>query len=154
MAAAKNQLVKIKIKHTGKYPLPAYQTDGSAAMDLHSETGKDVHIVQGMSELIPTGIYLSLPKDYVARIYARSSMAAERGLAPSNCVGIVDSDYRGQVFVSLYNSGQVTQYIKSGERIAQLMIEKVTRVSWDLVEELDETDRGIGGFGSTDRKAP
>jgi len=154
MAAAKKVGgLKVKIKHTGKHPLPAYQTNGSAAMDLHSEIGKPQHIVQGMAELIPTGIYIEVPVGYVAKVYARSGMADSRGLAPSNCVGIIDSDYRGQVFVSLYNSSQVTQYIESGDRIAQLVFEKVERIEWDVVDELTQTERGVGGFGSTGVKA-
>jgi len=109
--------------------------------------------VQGMAELIPTGIYIEVPVGYVAKVYARSGMADSRGLAPSNCVGIIDSDYRGQVFVSLYNSSQVTQYIESGDRIAQLVFEKVERIEWDVVDELTQTERGVGGFGSTGVKA-
>jgi dUTP pyrophosphatase len=152
MAAAKKTGVKVGVKHTGKWPLPAYQTSGSAAMDLHAEIGKPQHIVQGMAELIPTGISLQIPEGYCAKIFARSGLADKKGLAPSNCVGIVDSDYRGQVFVSLYNSSQVTQYIEAGDRIAQLVLEKVERIQWDVVEELKDTGRGIGGFGSTGEK--
>jgi len=152
MAAAKKTGIKVKIKHTGKHPLPAYQTKGSAAMDLYAEIGKPQYIIQGMAELIPTGIQLHIPVGYCGKVFARSGLADKKGLAPSNCVGIIDSDYRGQVFVSLYNNSQVTQYIESGDRIAQLVIEKVDQIVWDVVDELEETDRGIGGFGSTGEK--
>ena len=151
--AVKNTAVKIKVKHTGKSPLPAYASSGAAAMDLVAEIGRSQHIIQGSNQLIPTGIYVQVPVGYCAKVYARSGIADKRGLAPSNGVGIIDSDYRGQVFVSLCNSSEVTQYIEPGERIAQLVIEKVIPFDWELVDELEETDRGIGGFGSTDQKA-
>ena len=151
-AAKKTAALKIKIKHSGRFPLPAYATSGSAAMDLHAELGRAQHIVQGHNQLIPTGIALELPDGYCAKIYARSGIADKKGLAPSNAVGIIDSDYTGQVFVSLMNHSQVTQYIEPGERIAQLVIEKIERIEWEQVDELTETARGIGGFGSTGEK--
>ena len=153
MAAVKSTAVKIKVIHTGKFPLPKYSTKGSAAMDLVAEIGRQQHIIQGSNQLIPTGIYLDVPVGYCAKIYARSGIADKRGLAPSNGVGIIDSDYRGQVYVSLCNSSEVTQYIEPGERIAQLVIEKVIPFQWEQIDELEETDRGIGGFGSTGEKA-
>jgi dUTP pyrophosphatase len=150
--AVKNTAVKIKVKHTGKFPLPKYASNGAAAMDLVAEIGRSQHIIQGSNQLIPTGIYVEVPVGYCAKIYARSGIADKRGLAPSNGVGIIDSDYRGQVFVSLCNSSEVTQYIEPGERIAQLVIEKVIPFEWEQVDELEETSRGIGGFGSTGEK--
>ena len=151
MAAAKKGIT-VKVKHTGRFPLPAYATDGSAAMDLVAEIGRQQHIIQGSNQLIPTGISIEVPNGYCAKIYARSGIADKRGLAPSNGVGIIDSDYRGQVFVSLANHSEVTQYVEPGERIAQIMIEKVEPFAWVQVDELDETNRGIGGFGSTGEK--
>jgi dUTP pyrophosphatase len=152
MAAAKSTAVKVKVKHIGRFPLPAYATSGSAAMDLVAEIGRQQHIIQGSNQLIPTGISIEVPNGYCAKIYARSGIADKRGLAPSNGVGIIDSDYRGQVFVSLANHSEVTQYVEPGERIAQIMIEKVEPFAWVQVDELDETNRGIGGFGSTGEK--
>jgi dUTP pyrophosphatase len=151
MAAARKGIT-VKVKHTGKFPLPKYSTKGSAAMDLHAEIGRQQHIIQGSNQLIPTGISIEVPNGYCAKIYARSGIADKRGLAPSNGVGIIDSDYRGQVFVSLANHSEVTQYVEPGERIAQIMIEKVEPFAWVQVDELDETNRGIGGFGSTGEK--
>ena len=151
MAAAKKGIT-VKVKHTGKFPLPKYSTKGSAAMDLVAEIGRQQHIIQGSNQLIPTGISIEVPNGYCAKIYARSGIADKRGLAPSNGVGIIDSDYRGQVFVSLANHSEVTQYVEPGERIAQIMIEKVEPFAWVQVDELDETNRGIGGFGSTGEK--
>ena len=152
MAAAKSTAVKVKVKHIGRFPLPKYSTIGSAAMDLVAEIGRQQHIIQGSNQLIPTGISIEVPNGYCAKIYARSGIADKRGLAPSNGVGIIDSDYRGQVFVSLANHSEVTQYVEPGERIAQIMIEKVEPFAWVQVDELDETNRGIGGFGSTGEK--
>ena len=152
MAAAKSTAVKVKVKHIGRFPLPAYATSGSAAMDLVAEIGRQQHIIQGSNQLIPTGISIEVPNGYCAKIYARSGIADKRGLAPSNGVGIIDSDYRGQVFVSLANHSEITQYVEPGERIAQIMIEKVEPFAWVQVDELDETNRGIGGFGSTGEK--
>ena len=151
MAAAKKGIT-VSVKHTGKFPLPEYSTKGSAAMDLVAEIGRQQHIIQGSNQLIPTGISIEVPNGYCAKIYARSGIADKRGLAPSNGVGIIDSDYRGQVFVSLANHSEVTQYVEPGERIAQIMIEKVEPFAWVQVDELDETNRGIGGFGSTGEK--
>lgn len=152
MAVAKKKVINVKIKHSGKHPLPAYQTNGSAAMDLHAELGRPQHVVQGMAELIPTGIYLEIPEGYCVKIFSRSGLADKKGLHLSNGVGIIDSDYRGQIFVSLYNGSQVTQYVETGDRIAQMKIEKVELIEWDVVDKLTETDRGIGGFGSTGDK--
>tara|TARA_R110002126_G_scaffold37800_1_gene113617 strand:- start:227 stop:691 length:465 start_codon:yes stop_codon:yes gene_type:complete len=152
MAAAKKGIT-VKVKHTGKFPLPKYSTKGSAAMDLVAEIGRQQHIIQGSNQLIPTGIAVSVPKGYCLKIYARSGIADKRGLAPSNAVGLVDSDYTGQVYVSLANHSEVTQYIEPGERIAQVMLEEVIPFQWEQVDELEETDRGVGGFGSTGEKA-
>ena len=152
MAAAKSTAVKINVKHSGRYPLPAYATSGSAAMDLHDEISRSQHIIQGESELIPTGLWLSIPKGYCAKIFSRSGLANKKGLGVSSGVGVIDSDYRGQVYVSLMNFSDVTRYIEPGDRIAQIMVEKIETIAWQPVDELDETDRGIGGFGSSGDK--
>jgi dUTP pyrophosphatase len=142
MAAVKKKMIAVKVKHTGKFPLPDYSSKGAAAMDLVAEIGQSQHIIQGTNQLIPTGIYIQVPIGYCAKIYARSGIADKRGLAPSNAVGIIDSDYTGQVFVSLANHSEVTQYIEPGERIAQIMLEETISFKWDQVDELDETERG------------
>ena len=152
MAAVKSTAVKIKVKHSGRYPLPAYATSGSAAMDLHAEISRSQHIIQGESELIPTGLWLSIPKGYCAKIFSRSGLANKKGLGVASGVGVIDSDYRGQVYVSLMNFSDVTRYIEPGDRIAQIMVEKIETIAWQPVDELDETDRGIGGFGSSGDK--
>jgi dUTP pyrophosphatase len=145
--------VKVKVVYKGKHGLPEYQTPGAAAFDLVAEIGKDEMLLNGQSKVIPTGLYVELDEDYCFKIYARSGLAHKHGLVPSNCVGVVDSDYRGQIRVTLTNHGNTSQIIKAGDRIAQMMLEKVERVIWEPVDELSETERGRGGFGSTGQQA-
>ena len=131
-------------------PLPFYATPGSAAMDLHACIDEAVAIPSGGRRLIPTGLAIALPSaDYVALVYARSGLGIKHGVAPANCVGVIDSDYRGEIIVGLQNSGASDFTVQPGDRIAQLMIAPVVRANLQMVEELDETARGAGGFGST-----
>lgn len=131
-------------------PLPFYATPGSAAMDLHACIDETVTIPAGERSMIPTGLAIALPSpDYVALVYARSGLGIKHGVAPANCVGVIDSDYRGEIIVGLQNSGQSDFTVRPGDRIAQLMIAPVVRANLQMVEELDETARGAGGFGST-----
>ena len=131
-------------------PAPFYATPGSAAMDLHACMDAPVTIPAGERAVIPTGLAIALPSaDYVALVFARSGLGIKHGVAPANCVGVIDSDYRGEVLVGLQNSGSADYTIQPGDRIAQLMITPVVQAQIRLVEELDETQRGAGGFGST-----
>lgn len=131
-------------------PLPFYATPGSAAMDLHACVDEAVTIPSGGRRMIPTGLAIALPSpDYVALVYARSGLGIKHGVAPANCVGVIDSDYRGEIIVGLQNSGESDFTVRPGDRIAQLMIAPVVRANLQMVEELDETVRGAGGFGST-----
>ena len=131
-------------------PLPFYATPGSAAMDLHACIDEAAVIPAGGRSMIPTGIAIALPSaDYVALVYARSGLGIKHGVAPANCVGVIDSDYRGEIIVGLQNSGASDFTVRPGDRIAQLMIAPVVRANLRMVEELDETARGAGGFGST-----
>ena len=131
-------------------PAPFYATPGSAAMDLHACMDESVTIPAGGRAVIPTGIAIALPSpDYVALVYARSGLGIKHGVAPSNCVGVIDSDYRGELLVGLQNSGGSEFTIRPGDRIAQLMVVPVVQPRLRLVDELDETGRGAGGFGST-----
>ena len=131
-------------------PLPFYATPGSAAMDLHACIDEAVTIPSGGRSMIPTGLAIALPSpDYVALVYARSGLGIKHGVAPANCVGVIDSDYRGEIIVGLQNSGASDFTVRPGDRIAQLMIAPVVRANLQMVEELDETARGAGGFGST-----
>lgn len=131
-------------------PLPFYATPGSAAMDLHACIDEAVTIPAGGRKMIPTGLAIALPSpDYVALVYARSGLGIKHGVAPANCVGVIDSDYRGEIIVGLQNAGGSDFTVQPGDRIAQLMIAPVVRANLRMVEQLDETARGAGGFGST-----
>lgn len=133
-------------------PVPFYASDGAAAMDLHACIDAPVVIPAGGRVVIPTGIAIALPSaDYVALVYARSGLGIKHGVAPANCVGVIDSDYRGEIKVGLQNSGSEDYTVRPADRVAQLMIAPVVRADVRLVDELDETARGAGGFGSTGR---
>ena len=131
-------------------PAPFYASAGAAAMDLHACIDEAVTIPAGGRKVIPTGFAMALPSaDYVARVFARSGLGIKHGIAPANCVGVIDSDYRGEIMVGLQNSGDTDYVIQPADRIAQLMITPVVQSTVELVEELDDTVRGAGGFGST-----
>ena len=131
-------------------PAPFYASAGAAAMDLHACVDQAVTIPAGGRAVIPTGIAIALPSaDYVALVFARSGLGIKHGIAPANCVGVIDSDYRGEIMVGLQNSGDRDYTIQPADRIAQLMITPVIQAQIRLVEELDDTARGAGGFGST-----
>ena len=131
-------------------PLPFYATPGSAAMDLHACIDEAVSIPAGGRKVVPTGLAIALPSpDYVALVYARSGLGIKHGVAPANCVGVIDSDYRGEIMVGLQNSGESDYTVQPGDRIAQLMITPVVQAHIQMVDGLDGTQRGAGGFGST-----
>ncbi|MBQ3549087.1 MAG: dUTP diphosphatase [Oscillospiraceae bacterium] len=133
-------------------PVPSFATVGSAAMDLRACIDEDVTIAAGARAIIPTGIAIALPcADYVALICARSGLASKFGITMANGVGVIDSDYRGELKAALFNSSDTDYTIHNGDRIAQLMVLPVVQPTLHLVEELDETARGEGGFGSTGR---
>lgn len=131
--------------------IPAYGSAEAAGADLYACVEEPVEIHPGRTVFIPTGLAMEIPKGCAGLIYARSSMGTKRGLAPANKVGVIDSDYRGQVMVALHNHGREVQTISYGERIAQLLITPVYTPGFQEVEELDDTQRGSGGFGSTGR---
>lgn len=133
-------------------PVPSYATAGSAGMDLRACIDAPVTILPGEQALVPTGLAIALPSaDYVALLYARSGLAIKHGLSPANCVGVIDSDYRGEIVVALRNYAKEPYTVEPGERIAQMVITPVVQAAIALVDELDDTDRGAGGFGSTGR---
>lgn len=133
-------------------PVPSYATAGSAGMDLRACIDAPVTIMPGEQGLIPTGLAIALPDPgYVALLYARSGLAIKHGLSPANCVGVIDSDYRGEIVVALRNYAKEPYTVEPGERIAQMVITPVVQAEIALVDELDHTDRGAGGFGSTGR---
>ena len=150
-------MIELKVKAVSplmgtKFPLPAYATAGAAAMDLCACVDAPVEVAPRALVSIPTGIAIALPSaEYVALVFARSGLGIKHGIALSNGVGVIDSDYRGQLTVGLVNHGDVPYTIQPGDRIAQLMVLPILRPTLTVVEELDETERGSGGFGSTGR---
>lgn len=132
--------------------IPKYGTDFSAGADLYALTDETLTIAPGESLLIHTGISVAIPEGLVGLIFGRSGMACKRGLAPANKVGVIDSDYRGEIMVCLHNHGNVAQTVENGERIAQIAFLPYYTADFKLVDELDETVRGAGGFGSTGTK--
>ena len=131
--------------------IPTYGSAEAAGADLYACLDSDVVIEPGKTVFVPTGIAMAVPRGYAGLIYARSSMGAKRGLAPANKVGVIDSDYRGEVMVALHNHGGEPQTVCHGERIAQLLVAPVLAPAFEEAEELDDTARGAGGFGSTGR---
>ncbi len=131
-------------------PVPFYASAGAAAMDLHACIDAPVVIPAGGRSVIPTGFAIALPSaDFVALIFARSGLGIKHGIAPANCVGVIDSDYRGEILVGLQNSSEVDFIIQPADRIAQMMITPAIQAQLQLVDDLDDTQRGDGRFGST-----
>ena len=143
---------KVKIVNKSAYPVPAYATELSAGMDLKANITEPVTIASLERAMIPTGIYMELPEGYEAQIRPRSGLAAKFGVTVANAPGTVDADYRGEVKVILVNLSKEPFVINPGERIAQMVIAKYEKIEWEEVEELGDTERGAGGFGSTGRK--
>lgn len=129
--------------------LPTYGSAEAAGADLYACLEAPVTIQPGETAWIPTGIAIEVPKGCAGLIYARSSMGAKRGLAPANKVGVIDSDYRGEIRVVLLNHGKQEQTVNPGERVAQLLITPVITPVYEETKSLEDTDRGAGGFGST-----
>jgi dUTP pyrophosphatase len=148
--------VKIQVAplpHFQGLTLPAYETADAAGMDLRAAVAdsEPVTLAPGHRAMIPTGLTIALPSGYEAQVRPRSGLAAKHGITCLNSPGTIDADYRGEVKVILINLGQEAFVIKRGERIAQMIIAPVTRAELKVVAELDETKRGVGGFGSTGR---
>ena len=143
---------KIKIKKlSDRATVPTYASPYSAGADLYSAMD-EITIAPGETVLVKTGLALELPIGYAGLIYARSGLASKRGLAPANKVGVVDCDYRGEVMVALHNHSNIPQTVAAGERIAQLVITPYIVADFEEADELSDTVRGEGGFGSTGRK--
>ena len=136
-----------KLKETAV--LPTYGSLEAAGADLYACLDAPITVDPGESAFIPTGLAMEIPKGYAGLIYARSGLACKRGLAPANKVGVVDSDYRGEFMIVLHNHGTIAQTIQHGERIAQLVITPVYTPGFVEVDDLTDTERAAGGFGST-----
>ena len=142
--------VTLKIKKVREgADIPKIATPGSAGMDITACIDGEVTVKSGETVGFPTGIAIELPVGFAAFIYARSGLAIKHGLSPANCVGVIDSDYRGEIMVSLHNHSDAVQEIADGERIAQLVITPFLRAEFTETDELSDTVRGEGGFGST-----
>ncbi len=140
--------IRVKVLKEGA-KLPTYGSAEAAGADLYACIESKMTIAPGETAFVPTGIALEVPKGCAGLIYARSGMACKRGLAPANKVGVVDSDYRGEILVALHNHGAASQTIENGERIAQFLITPVLTPAYEAAEELSDTQRSRGGFGST-----
>ena len=143
--------VKIK-KLNDKAVVPTYGSPYSAGADLYACEENAVVIAPGATVLIHTGISVEIPEGFAGLIYARSGLATKKGLAPANKVGVIDADYRGEVMVALYNQSSSEQTVESGERLAQMVIAPFLKAEFIEAEELSDTVRGAGGFGSTGTK--
>jgi len=144
--------MNINIINQSKHALPAYETVASAGMDLRANLSEGLLLKSGKRLLVPTGLFIALPEGYEAQIRPRSGLAFKHGITVLNSPGTIDADYRGEVKVLLINHGAEDFEIKDGERIAQMVIAAHARIEWNSVNELEETERGAGGFGSTGKK--
>lgn len=143
--------VRIK-KLNEKAIIPTYGTEFSAGADLYACLEETVTLAPGETKLIKTGLAMEIPVGYAGLIYARSGLATKKGLAPANKVGVVDADYRGEIMVALHNHSLVDASIEPGERIAQMVIAPFLTANFIVADELEDTVRGAGGFGSTGTK--
>ena len=142
-------MAKINVINKSKNPLPHYATPLSAGMDLRADIEEAIDLMPGERKLIGSGLYMELPPGYEAQIRPRSGLAYKHGISVVNTPGTIDADYRGEVKILLINHGQETFKIEPGERIAQMVVAPVTQVTWNEVEDLNETERGAGGYGHT-----
>ena len=145
--------MKVRIKKLNERAvIPTYGSAGSAGGDLYSAEENDITVAPGQTAFIGTGLAVEIPQGLVGLVYARSGLACKKGLAPPNKVGVIDSDYRGEIKVALYNHGKESQTVAKGERIAQLVIAPFVFAEYEETDDLSDTVRGEGGFGSTGRK--
>ena len=141
--------MKIKIVNQSPHPLPHYQSDHAAGMDIHAFTEGEIELGPMERKLIPTGLYIELPPGFEAQVRPRSGMAIRHGITVLNTPGTIDADYRGEIGVILVNLSNEDFVVEDGERIAQLVVAKCEQADFVETEELSETERGAGGFGST-----
>jgi dUTP pyrophosphatase len=143
--------IQVKVRNESAFPLPSYQTSGSAGMDLRANIAEEVLLGPLQRQLVPTGLFIELPEGHEAQVRPRSGLAFKHGLTVLNSPGTVDSDYRGEIKVLLVNLSDEPFAIVPGERIAQLVIARHETVEWQAAEDLSDTQRGAGGYGSTGR---
>lgn len=139
----------VNIINRSTNPLPAYATDGSSGMDIRAQLEAPV-VLQPMERfLIPTGLFVELPEDFEIQVRPRSGLAIKQGITCLNTPGTIDADYRGEIKVILINLSNEVQTIQHGDRIAQMVLQKVEKINWQTVTDINETERGAGGFGHT-----
>lgn len=143
------QEISIKIVNNSANPLPSYATEGASGMDIRASVEAPVLLQPMERKLIPTGLFIELPNGYEAQIRPRSGLAIKQGITCLNTPGTIDSDYRGEIKIILINLSNTAQLISSGDRIAQMVIAKTEKAQLSLVQQLNETTRGEGGFGHT-----
>jgi len=141
--------MKVRIINKSSHPLPAYETNHAAGMDLRASLDEPVELKPLERAVIPTGLFIEIPEGYEAQIRPRSGLAAKKGISVLNSPGTIDADYRGEIKVILVNLSNENFTVQNGERIAQMIVSSHERVEWNLSEVLLDTERGIGGFGST-----
>jgi dUTP pyrophosphatase len=141
--------IEVRIVNHSVFALPSYATTGSAGMDLRANTEQVIHLKPLERTLVPTGLFIELPEGYEAQIRPRSGLAIKQGITCLNTPGTIDADYRGEIKVILINLSQEIQDIKPGDRIAQMVVQKVEQVQWEQVDILSTTERDAGGFGHT-----
>ena len=141
--------MKIKIVNNSQNPLPEYKTLGASGLDLLADNEETITLKPMERQLVPTGLFVEIPLGYEGQVRARSGLSIKNGITLVNCVGTIDSDYRGELKIPVINLGNEDFEIKRGDRIAQLIIAKYERIDWETVDSVEDTHRGTGGFGST-----
>lgn len=141
--------MRVKVINRSAYDLPQYETAQAAGLDVRANITESITLGPLERALVPTGLFIELPEGYEMQVRPRSGLAAKHGLSLVNAPGTIDPDYRGEIKVILVNLSNTPYELKPGERVAQLVVSQFTRVAWEPVEELGETERGTGGFGST-----
>ncbi len=141
--------MKVRVINHSNNPLPAYATEGSSGMDIRAYIKEAVELKPLQRALIPTGLSIELPQGFEAQIRPRSGLAIKQGITCLNTPGTIDADYRGEIKIILINLSNETHTVQSGERIAQMVIQKVEKINWELSVEIEDTNRSAGGFGST-----
>lgn len=141
--------MKVKVVNSSAFALPEYQTPLSAGLDIRANISQSITLSPLERAMVPTGLYVELPEGYEMQIRPRSGLAAKHGITVLNSPGTIDADYRGEIKVILVNLSNTPFTIEPGERIAQMIVARYEQVEWQAVESLSETERGVGGFGST-----
>jgi dUTP pyrophosphatase len=142
-------VIEVKIVNNSSNALPEYATSGSSGMDIRADLDAPLMLQPLERKLIPTGLFIEIPEGHEAQIRPRSGLAIKQGITCLNTPGTIDADYRGEIKIILINLSQEEQVIHPGDRIAQMVIQKVERINWKIVEQLEVTDRNAGGFGHT-----